>query len=146
MAKEFAKKFYKSKKWRRCRELYILNRTTIDGGLCERCKKDIGYILHHKINLTEENITNPWITLSENNLEWLCHECHNKEDGHFNNSRPKGSREKLKLLCKFDKNGQPISLRDCDIPPIIKDEGPWENHGRGMKKIIHREFYSLPSQ
>ena len=35
MAKEFAKKFYKSKEWKKCREGYKAERIKADGGMCE---------------------------------------------------------------------------------------------------------------
>ncbi|MHB9947003.1 HNH endonuclease [Clostridium botulinum] len=74
MAKEFAKPFYKSKEWQRCREGFIKSVY----GLCNRCGKP-GYIVHHKIKLTPQNINNTYVTLSWDNLEYLCHDCHNKE-------------------------------------------------------------------
>ena len=81
MAKEYAKAFYKSTTWQQCRESYIKYRH----GLCERClAKGIiktGLIVHHKIYISPENISNPEITTDFNNLELLCQECHNSE--HF---------------------------------------------------------------
>ncbi|QEK12590.1 HNH endonuclease [Crassaminicella thermophila] len=74
MAKEFAKAFYKSKAWKKCREAYIKSVY----GLCERCGKP-GYIVHHKILLTYQNINDPDITLNWENLEYLCQNCHNQE-------------------------------------------------------------------
>ena len=68
---DFAKAFYLSKAWRDTKE-YIYKR---DMGLCVRCGK-AGAIVHHKIYLTPQNINNPAITLSEDNLELLCRECH----------------------------------------------------------------------
>ena len=41
MAKEFAKGFYNSKQWKKCREAYIAHRKAIDGGMCETCKISI---------------------------------------------------------------------------------------------------------
>lgn len=67
----FAKKFYLSKAWRDTRA-YIFTR---DMGLCVRCGKP-GEIVHHKIHLTPQNINDTDITLSEDNLELLCRECH----------------------------------------------------------------------
>lgn len=69
--REFARKFYLSTAWRETRE-YIYRR---DMGLCVRCGKP-GEIVHHKEHLTPQNIDNPCITLSEDNLELLCRECH----------------------------------------------------------------------
>lgn len=40
-----------------------------------------GVIVHHRIHLTPQNITNPMIVLNWNNLELLCRECHAKEHG-----------------------------------------------------------------
>ena len=80
MAKEFAKAFYNSKRWKKCREAYIAYRKSIDGGLCESCHDEMGYIVHHKKELTLENINDPDITLSFSNLKYDCHVCHQKEN------------------------------------------------------------------
>lgn len=79
MAREFAKSFYKSKAWEQCRGAYIAHRKSIDGGICESCHEKPGRIVHHKTELTPDNINNPDITLGFNNLKYDCHECHNKE-------------------------------------------------------------------
>ena len=84
MAREFARKFYKSKAWQQCRASYISK----VHGLCERCqtkgKIKPGYIVHHKIYLTPKNINDPNITLNHSNLEYVCLDCHNDE--HFDTS------------------------------------------------------------
>lgn len=69
--REFAKKFYASKAWRKTRK-YIFER---DMGLCVRCGQP-GEIVHHKKYLTAKNINNSDISLAEDNLELLCRECH----------------------------------------------------------------------
>lgn len=79
MAKEFAKKFYRSKAWKKCRKSYIAKRKSIDGGVCERCKDNIGYIVHHKEELTIYNINDSSITLNHDNLEYVCKVCHDNE-------------------------------------------------------------------
>lgn len=97
MAKDFAEKFYKSTAWEKCRDGFIAHRRMIDGGMC-RCGK-LGYIVHHKIKLTPENINDPMIALGWDNLEYVCKDCHDKihhEDMH-GPSR-----------CTFDADGQPI--------------------------------------
>lgn len=101
--KEFAKKFYRSKEWKKCRESYISERRMVDGGLCEICGERTGYIVHHKKALTPANISNPEISLSHGNLQYVCKPCHDKEEGHFIR-RKKGN-------CVFDANGQPIDTR-----------------------------------
>ena len=77
--KDYARTFYKSKAWQKCRAGY----TKSVGGLCERClahgKIVAGEIVHHKIYLTPENIIDPNVSLSWDNLELVCRECHEKE-------------------------------------------------------------------
>nr|DAI53958.1 MAG TPA: HNH endonuclease [Caudoviricetes sp.] len=68
--------FYTSKAWIECRTAYAAS----VGGLCERCLSNgiysIGEIVHHKIHITPQNIGDPNITLSWNNLELVCRKCH----------------------------------------------------------------------
>lgn len=72
--KEWAKSFYKSSAWRNCRQAYFVYRH----GICERCG-GVGKIVHHRIYLTPGNIHDPAVSLSFNNLELLCQQCHNRE-------------------------------------------------------------------
>ncbi len=112
MAKEYAKVFYKSVAWTKCKNTYIKARISIDGGMCEECHVNLGYIVHHKQKLTKDNIKDPDVALNHRNLEYVCKQCHDKFEGH-------GVSRKVKSLCMFDKDGQPISLREIDkhIPP-----------------------------
>ena len=71
--------FYTGREWRKTSKAYAKSK----GLLCERCLKK-GIIVpyeevHHKIRITMENINNPEITLSWNNLECLCKACHESE-------------------------------------------------------------------
>ena len=79
MAKPWAEAFYKSRAWRNCRDAYVKS----IGGLCERCLTKGLYvpvdIVHHKTYITPENINNPNITLSFDNLEGVCRNCHAEE-------------------------------------------------------------------
>lgn len=102
MAREFAKEFYKSKQWQKCRAAYIAHRKSIDGGLCETCHEAPGYIVHHKTELTPENINDPDIALGYDNLKYDCHICHNKEN----------SKEEVPGLVryKFDDKGEMVVL------------------------------------
>ena len=74
--KEFAAEFYKSKAWQKCRESYAQS----VGWLCEDClEKGIykpGEIVHHKTELTPENIDDPVISLNADSLETRCRACH----------------------------------------------------------------------
>ena len=72
--KEFAKKFYNSAAWRKCRAAFIMYRY----GLCERCSNP-GDIVHHTILLSPENINDPEISLNFEHLELLCATCHQHE-------------------------------------------------------------------
>ena len=74
-------KFYKTAAWVNCRKAYLAK----VGGLCERClAKGLivpAEIIHHKIRLNENNITDPSVTLNFDNLEALCRLCHGEEHG-----------------------------------------------------------------
>ena len=76
--KAWAKEFYEGQAWRQTRAAYLLSQHYI----CERCG-DIAKVVHHRTYLTPQNINSPELTLSWNNLEALCQECHNKEHGVF---------------------------------------------------------------
>jgi 5-methylcytosine-specific restriction endonuclease McrA len=79
--KDFAKSFYTSRAWKNCRRAYAAS----VGGLCEDCKaKGLitpGEIVHHKTELTPENINDPAVTLSWSNLRLVCRECHARKHG-----------------------------------------------------------------
>lgn len=74
--KDYAESFYKSKTWQDCRAAYFKQAR----GLCECCLKrgvyKAGEIVHHKKHITPENICDPAITLSFDNLELVCRDCH----------------------------------------------------------------------
>ena len=78
MAKQWAKVFYNSQQWLDCRAAYIASVY----GLCETCsgrgETTPGYILHHMIWLTPNNINDPNISLNHEHLRYECLECHNK--------------------------------------------------------------------
>lgn len=100
MAKEFAKSFYHSAAWEKVRELALIR----DGGLCCRCYRP-AYIVHHKIELTPNNINDPTITLDINNLESLCKKCHDAEhDMCVSKNNVDGVR--------FDENGDVVIIND----------------------------------
>lgn len=104
--KEFAKGFYNGVRWRKCREAYIKHRVAIDGGLCEKCHEELGYIVHHKVELTPDTIKDPDIAFGFDNLMYECKYCHDREEGHF--IGPGGE-----LRVRFDAEGNviPVSPR-----------------------------------
>ena len=69
--------FYNSKAWKDCREAYLNQHP-----YCEECLKRGEYTparhVHHKIWLNKHNAENPEFTLSFENLEAVCQECHNR--------------------------------------------------------------------
>lgn len=74
--KEYATWFYSSAEWQACRNAYRKKAR----GMCEVClAKGIykpGEIVHHKIHITPQNINDPNITLSFDNLQLVCRDCH----------------------------------------------------------------------
>ncbi len=129
MAKEFAKAFYHSRQWKKCRDSYIRQRIGIDGGLCELCQSSLGYIVHHKEMLNENNIHDPDVTLSFDNLQYVCKQCHDDLEGH-------GVVRKKKMLVFFDKNGNPIG-KISENTPLFKDwvtETPAPGVAIGLKR------------
>lgn len=77
MALEYAKRFYDSRQWKKCRYSFISKRIAIDGGMCEHCKSKLGYIVDHIKEITPINIGDTNITLNHENLQYLCLDCHN---------------------------------------------------------------------
>lgn len=104
MAKDFAKRFLHSKAWLCCRDGYIQERIRIDGGMCEVCRVKLGYIVHHRIKLTPENIQDPEIALNWELLSYECKDCHDQHEGH-------GVGHRATLVCAFDNDGNPIGIK-----------------------------------
>ena len=96
--KDFAESFYKSRRWKATRSAYLRS----VGGLCERCLRKGLYrpavIVHHKVYITPQTIDNPDITLSWNNLEAVCRECH--EDEHRGQDRRYKIEEDGKIILR----------------------------------------------
>jgi len=96
--KKWAKQFYLSPAWRKCRAAYIKKA----GGLCERCLARglfvPGEIVHHTIHLTPENISDPNISCCFDNLELVCRDCHAEEHS------------RIKLRYRFDETGRLVTI------------------------------------
>lgn len=105
MAQQFAKRFYKSKRWQRVRD-YVYCR---DNGLCQDCLKagkiTPGLEVHHLVTLTASNIDDADIALNPDKLVTLCYECHKKRHWHDRSALTEGY--------KFDIDGNIIE----DTPP-----------------------------
>ena len=81
IVQEWAKFFYNSQQWHHMRD-YCIKR---DRYLCQDCLRKglttAAEEVHHIIPLTPENITDPSVTLNEENLVSLCRECHRARHG-----------------------------------------------------------------
>ncbi len=74
MAKDYAKSFYNGKAWKDTQAAYMASQCYV----CERCG-GMARIVHHMKYITPQNIHDPNITLSWDNLKALCIDCHNAE-------------------------------------------------------------------
>lgn len=77
------KQFYRSKEWETFRQVVIEQRITADGYVhCAICGKPIlkmyDLIIHHKKELSDENVNDAMISLNPDNVECVCFSCHNK--------------------------------------------------------------------
>ena len=81
----------------------------MDGGRCEVCREAQGFIVHHVVHLTPENIDDPAVSLNWENLQYVCKDCHDQFEGHGlrRNTAP--------ALVRFDANGNPV---DRVLPPV----------------------------
>lgn len=77
------KSFYASEKWQKFRLAIIAER----GLRCEHCYKTVtkagDLTLHHKIELTPENVNDVNISLNPENISVVHHDCHNKIHNRF---------------------------------------------------------------
>lgn len=122
MAREFAKRFYKSKSWKATRQAYFESQH----GLCERCRRlgvfRPGEIVHHKVHLTPDNINDPNFTLSPSNLELLCRDCHARAHPEI------FKREEAEQRVAFDEGGNVVRLG-------VADGGEGQAGRRGASKV-----------
>ena len=106
MSKGLRAKFYKSPAWVKTSKAYAKS----VGNLCEKCRAlgviSAGVIVHHKIHLTDENLTNTDISLDWGNLELLCRKCHAVE-----HPEVYGKNKKIKRRWEFADDGS-VELTD----------------------------------
>ena len=85
MAQSWAVGFYRSRAWRRTQASYMSATVDTDHGacppfMCERCfergRLVPAEIVHHVTWLTPENIGDPSVSLSFDNLMRVCRDCH----------------------------------------------------------------------
>lgn len=108
VARDFAKAFYNSAAWIRTSKAYAASRLYI----CERCGRPAKkYVVHHKKYLTAQNINDPYVALSWDNLQLLCLDCHNNVHN---------TKNKRKIF--FDSSGQVVGVED--LPPMGVPKAP----------------------
>jgi len=111
--KPWAERFYNSDAWRSCRDSFLKSK----GYLCERCSTPdnpvTAKIAHHKTYLTKQNINDPYIALSWDNLEALCQE---------------------NTTGTTRKNGTHSTKRETSYPPLFAQSlGRGKHRGREIK-------------
>lgn len=94
---ELIHRFYRCNEWKLARAIKIASA----GGVCEKCGR-VGEEVHHKIHLTPNNVTDPNISINQDNLILLCKDCHNKEHGRFTSGNEFG----------FDIEGNFIKIKE----------------------------------
>jgi|TARA_Y100001938_G_scaffold130211_1_gene185979 5-methylcytosine-specific restriction endonuclease McrA len=76
--------FYNTNKWKRLRNYYITKEP-----LCEVCKRFNKIIEAKVVDHIKRVRTNPELALAENNLQSLCHRCHNIKSGYEGHDKKK---------------------------------------------------------
>ena len=107
MAQPWAKPLYNSTVWKNLRAA-ALRRDHFTCQICARRATEV----HHKIELTEENVNDPKIALNINNLQSLCHNCHTAltMEEHAGRAPDSG------LYYVFDSDGMLVPLNSPPVP------------------------------
>lgn len=79
--KPYAERFYSSTAWQQVRNAYRksqrnLCEVCLANGIIKSCE-----IVHHKVELTPDNISDPMVSLNWNNLQCVCRDCHARLHG-----------------------------------------------------------------
>ena len=86
MAQDWAKKVYNSQAWIDLRKTLIAER----GSRCEHCGRVIpdtkDVIADHIVELTPDNVSDPMLSLNQNNVQLLCLDCHNLKHHRFSHN------------------------------------------------------------
>jgi 5-methylcytosine-specific restriction protein A len=68
----YRQKFYWSTEWKRLKAVKLMNNP-----LCEKCSEFSWTVPATEVHHIEDIVKNPLKALDYNNLQSLCHECHN---------------------------------------------------------------------
>ncbi|BAL85191.1 prophage LambdaBa04 gp54 like protein (plasmid) [Selenomonas ruminantium subsp. lactilytica TAM6421] len=109
MAAPWAKTFYNSKQWRYLARVYRESHFHV----CERCGKPGAREVHHKIHLTQRNVSDPNIALNPDNLILLCYDCHNEEHERMKYRKP------VIRTYTYDSRGNIVSVTEPETYPPL---------------------------
>ena len=113
MSEGIYKQFYNSKEWKKIR-VSVLER---DMYICQECGATDCNTVHHIKHINEHNIDNPAITLNPDNLETICHDCH---DRIHQRGKYKGTKANERTFL-YDNDG---NIVEC-IEPKRKQDTPF---------------------
>lgn len=99
---EAARAFYHSGAWKRTRCAFLDSKHHI----CEICG-GVGDLVHHKTYVTPQNVHDPSVTLSWDNLQCVCQACHNRL--HFADG---GAYRVTRKGLDFDSRGDLVEVPD----------------------------------
>lgn len=118
--------FYKSKKWEAFRKVIIEDRTDADGYVhCAQCGKPIlkkyDLIIHHKNELSEDNVNDATVALNPDNVECVHFRCHNQihERFGFNKTSTFTSAPKKRVYIVY---GSPCAGKSTWVREIAEPE------------------------
>lgn len=135
MSQGALKQFYLSTPWIQLRSNLIIERKAT----CERCKKvfsDTSKLIgHHKIELTEKNVTDVTISLNKEKIEIICHDCHNKEHRRFGYNT-----HKVYLVY-----GAPLSGKQTFVNQLSRYGDLILNIDKIYESISGQELYTKPN-
>ncbi|MBS4188641.1 HNH endonuclease [Bacillus sp. FJAT-49705] len=89
-----SKAFYISKAWLQCRELALIR----DNYLCQKCLKQNKITSADMVHHIKELKDHPELSLDLDNLESLCHPCHNREHPEKGSKPQKKISKKIKVI------------------------------------------------
>lgn len=121
MAAGIFKKFYNSASWKVCRQ-NILNQR---GNICEDCGRLITnpkeIHCHHTVELNNNNITDPTISLNPELIKVYCKDCHDKAHKRFKYKETKHSKDVV-IVCGAPCSGKTTYvLKHKDTNDLVVD-------------------------
>lgn len=141
MAQTFSQQFYKSNKWLKFRNMIISER----GAKCEICGKHIvnskSIHVHHITELTTSNINDVAITLNPDNVQVICHECHNKIHERYCKGAKKEKTNTINIVY-----GPPLAGKSTYVLEHMCDNDLIVDMDRLYKAISFKALYDKPEK